>query len=175
MLILKPFIRTVILSTILAALIIYLGIKYHWSDYLKANKSNNNTSTLVIPPKEKIFQNQTGKIQSTVEQEVFTPEILPLDNADNLISSMNKEQVTQHCKNLLSKSKIDGDQLSLAIVNCTVSNYQESHQTINDSSNSLKRESIYKNCQKKFVQNRQYTNIEKQLLVGICTSDRLAQ
>ena len=160
---------------ILASLIIYLGIKYHWSDYLKADKSSI-VSTLEIPP---INSNSNNKPdfnnKKRVEPETFTPEIIPLVEDNDLISSMNKDQVELHCKSLLSKSIKNSDQLNLAIINCIVSNYQESHQTINDKSYMQKKEKISQICQQQFISNNNYSNLEKQLLVGICISDRLTQ
>lgn len=160
---------------ILASLIIYLGIKYHWSDYLKADKSSN-ISSLEIPP---ISTNSNNKPdfnnKNLLEPETFTPEIIPLAEDNDLISSMNKDQVELHCKSLLSKSIKNSDQLNLAIVNCIVSNYQESLQTINDMSYIQKKEKFGQACQQQFVSNNNYSNLEKQLLVGICISDRLTQ
>jgi len=163
---------------ILALLIIYLGIKYHWSDYLKPNKSKN-ISTLEIPA---ISNNITSKINKTnfnnhnlIEAEIFKPEIIHLSQNNDLISSMNKDQVELHCKTLLRKSITNNEQLNLAVINCIVSNYQESLQTINDTSYLKKKEKLRQTCQKQFVDTRNYSNIEKQLIIGICTSDRLTQ
>lgn len=175
MLLLKPIFRTIVLSIILASLVIYLGIKYHWSDYLKEYKSNN-ISSLKIPPQTNIInQNTIDENKNFGQEEIFTPDIMPVKQQDNLISSMNKDQVTYHCKSLLSKTIQNTDQLSLAMVNCIVSNYQETLQTINDSSYLQKKQMIHKGCQKQFSHDRRYSSIEKQLLVGICTSDRLSQ
>ncbi len=158
---------------ILASLVIYLGIKYHWSDYLKANNSNN-ISTLKIPPKA----NNGNKLihdDNLAQQENFIPEIISVQQQGNLISSMNKDQVTQHCKSLLNKTNQNSDQLSLAVVNCIVSNYQETLQTINDSNYLHKKQIIRKRCQQQFANNSKYSGIEKQLLAGICISDGLTQ
>jgi len=160
---------------ILASLVIYLGIKYHWSDYLKDNKSSNIIS-LTIPVKPNISNKKTiGDIRSVDQQDLFKPDILSVKQKGDLISSMNKDQVTQHCKSLLSKAIQNSDQLNLAIVNCVVSNYQEMLQTINDSSYLQKRQTVYKRCQQQFAHDRKYSSIEIQLLVGICTSDSLSQ
>ena len=175
MLFLKPIFRTILLSMILALLIIYLGIKYHWSDYLKPNKSNN-ISSLKIPP---ISNNSKNNINfnnhNSIQAELFKPEIIPISQNNDLISSMNKNQVEIHCKSLLRKSITNSQQLNLAVVNCIVSNYQESLQTINDTSYIQKKEKLRKACQQQFVNSYNYSNIEKQLLIGICTSDRLTQ
>ncbi len=160
---------------ILASLIIYLGIKYHWSDYLKANKSSNVSSLEIPPINNSSTNNQNINNRNSIEPENFTPEIIPLIQNNDLISSMNKDQVELHCKSLLRKSIKNSDQLNLAVVNCIVSNFQESLQTINDTSFLQKKEIFRQTCQKQFVNNSNYSNIEKQLLVGICTSDRLTQ
>ncbi|WP_299874019.1 hypothetical protein [uncultured Cocleimonas sp.] len=175
MLFLKPIFRTVFLSIILALLIIYLGIKYHWSDYLKADESSK-VSSLEIPPLSKNnLPSQKTTIQNSVKPEVFVPEIIPLNHNNDLISSMNKDQVEMHCKSLLSKSIKNDDQLNLAVVNCMVSNYQEPLQTIRETSIMQKREKFRQTCQKQFANNKKYSNIEIQLLIGICTSDIVTQ
>lgn len=175
MLLLKPIFRTIVLSIILASLVIYLGIKYHWSDYLKDYKSSN-ISSLKIPPQTKPINQNTIDVNIKSDQEkTFTPDIVQVNQQGNLISSMNKNQVTHHCKSLLGKIIQNTDQLSLAMVNCIVSNYQETLQTINDSSYLQNKQIIHKRCQSQFTHDKRYSSIEKQLLVGICTSDRLSQ
>ncbi len=175
MLSLKPIFRTIVLSMILALLIIYLGIKYHWIDYLKVDKSNN-ISSLEIPPKTDNKNNiPTVNNLTLAPSDEYIPQILSVKKQDNLISSMNKIQVAQNCQSLLSKSIQNSDQLNLAVVNCIVSNYQETHQAFHDSSYLQKKEQLREVCQKQLDRNFGYTNIEKQLLIGICTSDRLTQ
>ena len=175
MLFLKPIFRTVLLSMILALLIIYLGIKYHWSDYLKPKKPNN-VSSLEIPPMSNISPNYTNfNVNNSTKAETFIPKIIPLNHSNDLISSMNKDQVGIHCQSLLRKSITNNEQLNLAVINCIVSNYQEPLQTINDTSYVRKKEKFRHACQKQFVSNSSFSKIEKQLLIGICTSDRLTQ
>ena len=122
MLFLKPIFRTVLLSMILASLIIYLGIKYHWSDYLKANKSSIVSSLDIPPISNNSINDPDINNPILVKSELFTPEIIPLSQNDDLISSMYKDQVELHCKSLLRKSIKNSDQLNLAVVNCSVSN-----------------------------------------------------
>ncbi len=169
---LKPLFRTFLLSIVLALLIVYLGIKYHWSDYLKPRKPSE-VSSLEIPPLS--HHKMDANSLKLFEVDTFTPEIIPLSEGNDLISSMTKEQVKQHCNALLSRSIKTDEQLSLAVINCVVSNYQEPLQTINDESYLLKKEKFYQACKKQFIHNKNYSIIERQLLIGICTSDKVVQ
>ena len=178
MLFLKPIFRTILLSVILTLLIIYLGIKYHWSDYLKADKANN-ISPLIIPPisNDNLNNPQLSHINS-LETEVFKPEIIPLNDPlsdkGDMITSMTKDQVELHCKSLLNRSIKNNDQLSLAVVNCIVSNYQEPLQSVYETSYLRKKKRLRIACQKQFI-HAKYSKIEKQLLIGMCISDKITE
>lgn len=168
----KPFIRVTILSAILALLLIYLGINYHWGDYLKS--APKPSTVLPIPEQTKIIET-TDSNDSVVDS--YNPEII--DSKGNaLLDSMNKEQITEHCTNLLRKEIKDQITLELATVNCVMSNYQETFQntiTSEDALNSKqKRELVLKRqCRQQLGQPNQYSQVHRELLIGICVSDQM--
>jgi len=169
----KPFIRVTILSAILALLIIFLGINYHWGDYLKPEPKPS--TELSIP--EKSYTNETvDKVTSKIV--VYNPEIVDskIDNA--LLDSMNKEQIAEHCINLLSKNISDEVTLELATVNCVMSNYQETFQNSQSSADELKSAQLKqlklkRQCTSEYQQINQLSQIDRELLIGICVSDRM--
>ncbi|MEB8432243.1 hypothetical protein OO007_08380 [Cocleimonas sp. KMM 6892] len=145
---------------------------------MKADKADN-ISPLTIPPisNDNLNSSQISH-QNSLETEVFRPEIIPLndplsDKVD-LITSMTKDQVELHCKSLLNKTIKSNDQLSLAVVNCMVSNYQEPLQSVHDTSYLKKKKTLRNACQKQF-RHTNYSQIEKQLLIGMCISDKITQ
>ena len=166
----KPVARTIVLSTILAFLLMFLGIKYHWGDYLRITQSVSNE--LLIPDKtENTIIDQVNLI--SVSQNKFTAEIVKGDRSFHLIEVMNKEQVTVQCMRLLSKTIVDNLLLDLAVANCVVSNYQEIIQDVAQRNSNYSR--FIKKCNLEFNQQAEYSTLEKQLLVGICVSDNLTQ
>ena len=89
---------------------------------------------------------------------------------------MNKEQITEHCINLLSQSIKDTLTLELATVNCVVSNFQETFQNINSEpvkESINKKRVLQEQCRLEYNRSPQYSLLEKQLLIGICISDNL--
>ena len=162
---------------ILTTLLIYLGVKYHWGDHFKPVP--NGSVELSIPVKDQKFAKKEKIEISTNDQ--FNPEIEKNITGDTLLTSMNKEQITEQCINLMSKNStsIDSLSLELATVNCVVSNHQETFQVSHKLSNKLteKFKSQYllfkQRCNKQFLQNSSYSSLEKELLIGICVSDRL--
>lgn len=176
MLALKPFIRITILSIILTFLLIYLGIKYHWVDHFKTNSDGSIELSL---PDKKIVEPNVNADQAN-NSNLFDPEIIKNNTSDTVLISMNKEQITEHCINLMSKELKDPLLLELATVNCVMSNHQETFQEKKELSNNLKVK-MNKNkllfnqqCRNTFNQNTQASALEKQLLVGICVSDKLS-
>ena len=160
---------------ILTSLLIYLGVKYHWGDHLKTVP--DASIELSIPDKK--LTDINIQIVEGNNSNFFDPEIV-LNNTDStLITSMNKEQITEHCINLLSKGLKDPLTLELATVNCVVSNYQPTFQNSkklnNDLEAGLKKKKLLFNqqCKQQYNQSSQNSMLEKQLLVGICVSDKL--
>ena len=173
MLTLKPFVRVTILSLILALLLIYLGINYHWGKYLKGDEGS--TVTLSIPEKAEVDPD----ISNSSKVVTYSPELLQSNSANALLDSMNKEQMTEHCVNLSSKQIKDPLLLEIATVNCVVSNYQETFQNIKKayagSKHSPQKErQLRSKCRLQYITNNEYTVIEKELLIGICVSDNLS-
>jgi len=171
MLSLKPFIRIIALSMILTSLLIYLGVKYHWGNQF--NISEEHSLELKIPIKV-VTDNSDINVNKT--KNPYAPEIINNNVESTLISSMNKEQIAEQCINLLSKDIKDNIALELATVYCVVSNYQETYQTENSQNSAeLQRMKVVfsKECKDQFNQSNQYSLVEKQLLIGICISDKL--
>lgn len=172
MLAFKPFIRITILSLILTLLLIFLGVKYHWGDHLQ---TDSDTSIVLSIPDNNHIKTKTTLI-STNNRNLFEPKIIKGNQNNSLLASMNKEQITEHCINLLSKEIKDSLSLELATVNCVVSNYQETFQNSNtelaigiNNTKSL----FQQQCTHLYNKSSQYSILEKKLLIGICTSDRL--
>lgn len=173
---LKPFVRITILSTILACLLIYLGIKYHWGDHLKTDKPV--VIELSIPKKSAQQENTLTTEVKTINTNEFN--IIKDGETSTLISSMNKEQIAEQCIKLLSRTISDKLALELATVNCVVSNYQETFQdnTITDEQAKIaksKKTILRKQCQQQYLPQKTYSAIESQLLIGMCVSDRFNQ
>ena len=173
MLVLKPFLRITILSLILAFLLIYLGVKYHWGDHLHVD--SNSSIELSIPQKDPIIANVVTTEGEKISS--FEPEIVKTNEVNSLLASMNMEQITEHCNNLLSPSINDALTLELAVVNCVVSNFQETFQNGNIELNEINKQKktlIQEQCRLKYNQNPQYSLLDKQLLIGICVSDNMS-
>ena len=176
MLTLKPFIRITILSMILATLLILVGVKYHWGDYLKSN--SDSSIKLAIP--DEITTNVNIETTVIENSNNYDPEIVKNNTVNKQLSSMNKEQITEQCINLLSRDLKDPLILELATVNCVVSNHQPTFQNSQKLSNELeislnkKKLLLRKQCNNQYIQNTQYSLLEKKLLVGICISDKLS-
>lgn len=171
MLSLKPFIRITFLSIILMSLLIYLGVKYHWGNQFKALEEQS--LELKIPNKV-VNENDDDKINKIKDS--FDLKIINNNPGSTLVSSMNKEQIAEQCINLLSRDINDAMTLELATVNCVASNYQETFQTQNIKNLSElqnKKSAFSEQCKRQFNTDTQYTVLEKQLLIGICISDKL--
>jgi len=169
----KPFVRVTILSIILAFLLIYLGLNYHWGDYLKTEPKPSNV--LPIPEKTQSDTETQNGLTETSENN-FDPKILADKNNHSLLDSMNMDQIKGHCSNLLNKQISDPVTLELATVNCVMSNFQETFQNSEKLDDEIiitlpKEIELTKQCTRQFIQNKQYSLIEKELLIGICISD----
>ena len=171
---LKPFFRITILSTILACLLIYLGIKYHWGDHLKPSKPD--VLELSIPENNKKPEKDLTTDPKAINKSDFN--IIENGESPTLLSSMNKEQLEEQCINLLSTTITDTGALEIATANCVVSNYQETFQDnalTAEQTELLQRKKtlLRKQCQQQYLPQGKYSNIETQLLIGICVSDRI--
>lgn len=170
----KPFVRITILSIILTFLLIFLGVKYHWGDHFRAKPPV--TIELNIPDKRDSKKNNNEVVR--IDLNSFDPDIVQGSSSSSLIDSMNKEQITEHCINFFSKELKDPLTLELATVNCVVSNFQETFQNQNVQDKQFEVEAKTKNlllkqeCAREYIQNTKYTTIEKQLMIGVCVSDR---
>ena len=169
----KPLFRTLVLSLILAFLLVYLGIKYHWTDYFSSEQAIK--SELKIP--HIIDDSVTVEVNELIsDEQEFTPEIINRDKTTTIIESMNKEQIAELCTNLLSRNINDDLSLELAVVNCVVSNYQETYQNVPDNEKIINQKNLLSNkCGFEIDQLENYSMLEKQLLLGICVSDNLSQ
>jgi len=169
---LKPFIRITILSLILAFLLIYLGIKYHWVENFKTGA--DSSLILDIPKKDEFINDE---IKSS---DIYRPKIIKSDSKNNVIDSMNKEQIADECVNLLGKTITKPLDLELATVNCVMSNYQDDFQNNAKTDKALELETKRKiklklQCQSQYANTKKYSSLEKQLLIGICVSDNASK
>jgi predicted transcriptional regulator len=155
----------------------YLGIKYHWGDHF--NKITPIYSELEIPQLDKSKYDAIEVNHMDKADEVYVPEIVVEDKSVLFVESMNKKQVIEFCKDLLSKTIKDEIQLELAVTNCVVSNYQDSYQnsfTVDEAEKRKKlRQIATKKCSSELNHIKTDSEIEKQLLMGICVSDELSR
>ena len=97
----------------------------------------------------------------------------------SLLDSMNKEQIAEQCLNLLRKEIKDPLILELATVNRVVNNHQETFQNAKELNDDIelrinkKKQLFNQQCRNKYKQSSQYSILEKQILEGICVSDKL--
>ena len=124
----KPVFRTAILSLILSLLLVYLGIKYHWGDYI--NVKSPRYSELQITQLDESKSDAFDANHIDTEDEEYVPEIVVGDKNHSFVESLNKEQIVDLCKNLHRKTIKDELQMDLAVTNCVVSNYQDSYQNV---------------------------------------------
>jgi len=171
----KPFVRVTVLSAILASLLIYLGINYHWGNYLKPPPEQS--SVLLLPDQNKTNSDDTNVIAAKFPKPDYDPKIIEVDSSNSLIDSMNKAQITEHCVDLLSGEISDESVLELATVNCVMSNFQETFQNTKTEevlkALKKKRLNFKKQCNREYRHNPNQPQIHTELLIGICVSDRI--
>lgn len=198
---LKPFLRTIILASILFFLLVYLGMQYHWGERLKRStlKKPQDQLELNIPNTEDLtVESQDLSIpiidvepyepedaaneEENQNDELFQPEIIKNGPTIALIDAMTKDQIAIQCQQLYNKSfNMAGDpNVDLLIGNCVVSNFQEPFEENIKTPQIIQQEQQIKqraisNCRYQILQpnNDELTSIEKQLLVGICVSNQI--
>lgn len=176
MIFLKPLLRTLILSSILFFLVVFLGMKYHWVDSKEHKKIE-----LRIPESNFSIKELGEEAPVLVEQpQTFHPEIINNQNASTLLVNMNKAQITESCQKLFHRTIKNDGQLKQLINNCIASNYQETFQNQNNVKSSLNRQQLTQKsnalriCHKQvFSQQRKLLNVERELLIGICVSNKM--
>lgn len=118
-------------------------------------------------------------------EESFQPEILKNTIATSLIDAMTKDQIALECQQLYNQSlgMLDDPSVDLLIGNCVVSNYQEPFEDngiktpqMIQQEEQRKLKAVY-NCRYQILQSgdNELTDIQKQLLIGICVSNQLSQ
>ncbi|MCF6190187.1 MAG: hypothetical protein L3J51_06905 [Cocleimonas sp.] len=173
MLFLKPFIRTIILATLLFFLLIYLGIKYHWVETFqnKANKIELN-----IPAQSAVI-GEFDNVKIEGDSKVFQPSLIQgqKQEASALLADMTKGQIAERCQKLFRKTAMDKGLRELAVGDCVVSIYRKktSLSSIQNRQTQIKRQNATQQCQRTINQTKYSNEIERQLLVGICVSDKL--
>lgn len=173
MLFLKPFIRTIILATILFFLLVYLGMKYHWVETFqnKANKIELN-----IPAQSSVIgEFDNVKIEGSIKD--FQPSLIQgkKHKVSALLADMTKGQIAERCQQLFRKTAMDKGLRELAVGDCVVSIYRK-NPSIRSTQNrqiQIKRQNATQQCQRTINQTKVSNEIERQLLVGICVSDKL--
>ena len=123
MLFLKPFIRTIILATILFFLLVYLGMKYHWVENFN---SKTNKIALSIPDQSALM-GEFDNVKLEGDSKGFQPSLIqrkePKVSAQ--LADMTKRQVVKHCQQLFRKTAMDRGLRELVVVDCVVSLYRE--------------------------------------------------
>jgi len=138
-----------------------------------------------IPPfdADKIEISDNNVDQSNPDAEVYQPEIIKNGPTIALIDSMTKDQIALQCQQLYNSSfdMANDPTVDLLIGNCVVSNYQEPFEETPKTPQMLQQEQRIKqraisNCQYQILQpdNSSLSNIEKQLLIGICVSNQIS-
>jgi len=175
----KPLLITLLLSGFLFAILVSLGMKYQWTGF--AINQGTGTQELEIPEaKDKsIVETENSAVDST---ENFEPELIDIASANSLLESMTKAQIYQSCQGLITATKGNNPDNNfaseLAVVNCVVSNYQETFQHRGDkqsTDNIDKKTQISLKCNQEIMPLANFSLLDKQLLIGICVSDLLSQ
>ncbi len=172
MLFLKPFIRTIILAAILFFLLVYLGMKYHWVEIFqnKANKIELN-----IPTQSKVIGGFNIKVEGSPKD--FQPSLIQgqEQEASAQLAEMTKEQIAERCQQLFRKTAMDKGLRELAVGDCVVSIFREKNslRSPQNRQTQIKKQNATQQCQRTINQTKFSNEIEKQLLLGICVSDKL--
>jgi hypothetical protein len=181
----KPVVLTLLFAILLFSVLVVLGVKYHWSGF--SFNSDTGIQELTIPEEKErgTFKPVENSAVDDDTSEVFTPEILNANsNINSLLESMTKQQINQSCQVLMNKVRVNDPTVDLAILNCVVSNFQE---TFQDNSNQEKNneEQLLDMSEKEFEVKQQciqenmflegFDLLQKQLLTGICISDLSSQ
>ncbi len=122
MIFLKPFIRTIILATILFFLLIYLGMKYHWVEIFhhKTNKIELNI------PAQSAINGEYENLKIEGKSKEFQPSLIQgQEQASTFLADMTKEQIAERCQQLFKKTAMGKDLMDLAVVDCVLSSYKK--------------------------------------------------
>ncbi|MEE9445824.1 MAG: hypothetical protein V3V19_09190 [Cocleimonas sp.] len=165
----KPLFKTLLLSSLIFGLVVILGLKYQWVDYLKSADKDNIALVLPQDSIPRLIE-QTG----LAEKQGFQLEIIRSDRQP-VTANMTKEQITSGCQQLYNKMGMHNNELIDVVVgDCVVSNYQEAIQnssqftTVQQEQHQM---AIKKACFQKSNAHSQLSPFEKQLLLGVCVSD----
>jgi hypothetical protein len=180
MLFLKPLLKTIIISSLLFFVLVYLGMKYHWIGFYP---DDNKNMELTIPDSPAMLNtNNSTNVNSEMNQasEEFQPQIIQSVRFSTAVSNLNKEQIRESCTSLLRRTILNVGLLELAVGDCVISNYRDSIREIDVNTESLSsakngQVQIQKNNSKnaciRRLNHKNYSNeVEKQLLLGICMS-----
>ena len=168
--IIKPVVKTLLLSSIVFVLLVVLGMKYQWVSLLSKPEKKVEL-TLPQSSKPLITENDDSS------KPPFQLEIIH-SSSQPITANMSKQQIQEGCLQLFHKLGV-GDELMIDVMvgDCVVSNYQE---TIQTTSNQQRSSGL--DQQKQLVEKRYYqqldnetrlSTLEKQLLWGVCVSDGL--
>ena len=168
----KPIFKTVFLSVFFFFLLVALGLKYHWVDFLK---SSQNSVELALPEQPMPLE---PSVAATAKKPAFPLEIIP-SKEQPITANMSKEQILETCLQLYRKLGItDKKMIDVIAGDCVVSNYQETIQDVSRQKKTVeqfqKRRSIEQSCFQQLVGDVRLNAIEKQLLWGVCVSDGLS-
>jgi len=184
---LKPLFKTIIISSLLFFVLVFLGMKYHWIGIIQDDKGKNKE--LIIPHQSKNLDAETSTSnllsQNQNSDEIFQPQIIQTEKTSTLVNNMTKTLVKESCLQLLRRTIIDSDTLELAVGNCVISNYRDPIIETRMEEGMVKptqsrqaqtrRNNIIESCQQRIYSENIITNaneVEKQLLLGICVSGK---
>ncbi len=166
----KPILKTLLLSALGFFLLVVLGMKYHWVDFLKSPKSDVE---LILPQSPATLKAIEKSSEASFPLEIIHSTKQPIT------ANMSKQQILAGCLQLYSKLGVSDDTMIDVIAgDCVVSNYQE---TIQNTSVQKKtpaqiqqRRTLEYRCHQQVKGDARLTPVEKQLLWGVCVSDGLS-
>lgn len=163
-------------------------MKYHWIDAFKKEDAQlkSNVAEIAVPKPEVANDLVTDFIDDSEshsdEENFFLPEIIKNNAATSLIDAMTKGQIALYCETLYYQSlnMAEDPNADILIGNCVVSNYQEPFQETIKTTKMFQQEQQLKLQAVKYCRqdiqdfsNNDFSNIEKELLVGICVSNHI--
>jgi len=171
--IVKPFFKTLLLSSLIFGLIVIFGMKYHWVDYLKSEDKENIELTLPQHSVPKLLPQDGVADKNDFQLEIVRSERPPIT------AKMTKAQIIAGCQQLYRKMGMQKNEfIDVLIGDCVVSNYQKAIQNTSQFTTVEKEQQqllIKKVCHQKVSKHTHLSSIDKQLLLGVCVSDGINQ
>lgn len=170
---LKPIVKTLLLSSIVFTVLVFLGVKYQWIAFFKPIEDIGKVE-LTLP--------QASLPMTTLEnshsrEPPFQLEIIQ-SNKQPITANLSKQQILEGCLQLYNKlGVVNESMIDVISGDCVVSNYQETIQDANNHQRTneyiQKKLLIERRCYKQVENQIKLNPLEKQLLWGVCVSDHL--